>query len=65
MRNGVVLAADGRAFELPAGPSNRLHARPDQGIELAAPKAPDFRRADGQRTHPGEGLAGIYSPAWK
>jgi len=35
-RNVVVLVADGRVFELPAGFSDRLHARLDK--ELAAGK---------------------------
>ncbi len=34
-RNLVVLVADGRVFELPAGFSERLHARLDQEFELS------------------------------
>ena len=33
-RNVVVLIADNRVFELPAGFSDRLHARLDKEIEL-------------------------------
>jgi anti-sigma factor RsiW len=33
-RNVVVLIADGRVFELPAGFSSRLHARLDQELAL-------------------------------
>jgi len=33
-RNLVVLVADGRVFELPAGFSERLHARLDNELEL-------------------------------
>ena len=33
-RNVVVLVADDRVFELPAGFSNRLHARLDQELAL-------------------------------
>jgi predicted anti-sigma-YlaC factor YlaD len=33
-RNVVVLVADDRVFELPAGFTNRLHARLDQEIAL-------------------------------
>jgi anti-sigma factor RsiW len=36
-RNIVVLIADERVFELPAGFSQRLHARLDQELELAGP----------------------------
>ena len=36
-RNVVVLYADGRVFELPAGFSQRLHERLDREIELAGP----------------------------
>jgi anti-sigma factor RsiW len=36
-RNIVVLVADGRVFELPAGFSQRLHARLDTELELAGP----------------------------
>jgi anti-sigma factor RsiW len=36
-RNIVVLIADDRVFELPAGFSQRLHARLDQELELAGP----------------------------
>ena len=36
-RNLVVLVADGRVFELPAGFSDRLHARLDKEFELAGP----------------------------
>ena len=34
-RNLVVLVADGRVFELPAGFSERLHARLDKELERA------------------------------
>jgi anti-sigma factor RsiW len=34
-RNVVVLVADERVFELPAGYSQRLHARLDREIEVA------------------------------
>jgi anti-sigma factor RsiW len=34
-RNVVVLVADGRVFELPAGLSERLHARLDRELELS------------------------------
>ena len=34
-RNVVVLLADDRVFELPAGFSNRLHARLEKELELA------------------------------
>ncbi len=34
-RNVVVLVADGRVFELPAGFSERLHGRLDKEISLA------------------------------
>jgi anti-sigma factor (TIGR02949 family) len=33
-RNVVVLVADGRAFEVPAGFSERLHARLEKELEL-------------------------------
>ena len=36
-RNVVVLVADERVFELPAGYSERLHARLDREIELTGP----------------------------
>ena len=36
-RNVVVLVADGRVFELPAGYSQRLHARIDSELELGSP----------------------------
>jgi anti-sigma factor RsiW len=36
-RNVVVLVADDRVFELPAGFSARLHERLDKEIELAGP----------------------------
>ncbi len=36
-RNVVVLVADGRVFELPAGFSERLHGRLDKEISLAEP----------------------------
>jgi hypothetical protein len=36
-RNVVVLVADERVFELPAGFSERLHARLDRELELAGP----------------------------
>jgi len=36
-RNLVVLIADDRVFELPAGFSQRLHARLDMDLELAGP----------------------------
>jgi anti-sigma factor RsiW len=36
-RNVVVLVADGRVFELPAGFSDRLHARIENEIETARP----------------------------
>ncbi len=39
-RNVVVLMADDRVFELPAGFSQRLHARLDEEIGTAAPPAP-------------------------
>ena len=41
-RNVVVLVAEGRVFELPAGFSKRLHARLDQDLKLneAADLAP-------------------------
>ncbi len=34
-RNVVVLIADGRVFELPAGFSDRLHARLDRELKLS------------------------------
>jgi len=37
-RNVVVLVADGRVFELPAGFSERLHARLDKELKLAEPR---------------------------
>jgi anti-sigma factor RsiW len=36
-RNVVVLVADKRVFELPAGFSGRLHARLEKELELAGP----------------------------
>jgi anti-sigma factor RsiW len=36
-RNLVVLVADDRVFELPAGFSQRLHARLDKELELVEP----------------------------
>jgi anti-sigma factor RsiW len=36
-RNVVVLMADDRVFELPAGFTNRLHARLDKELQLAEP----------------------------
>ena len=36
-RNVVVLVADGRVFELPAGFSERLHTRLDKELERAGP----------------------------
>jgi anti-sigma factor RsiW len=36
-RNVVVLMADDRVFELPAGFSDRLHARLEKELELAGP----------------------------
>jgi anti-sigma factor RsiW len=36
-RNVVVLMADDRVFELPAGFSHRLHSRLDRELELAGP----------------------------
>jgi anti-sigma factor RsiW len=36
-RNIVILMADDRVFELPAGFSQRLHARLDKELELAGP----------------------------
>ena len=39
-RNVVILMADDRVFELPAGYSERLHARIDR--ELNEPKNPSF-----------------------
>ena len=36
-RNIVVLMADDRVFELPAGFSQRLHARLDKELELSGP----------------------------
>jgi anti-sigma factor RsiW len=36
-RNVVVLIADDRVFELPAGFSDRLHTRLDKEMELAGP----------------------------
>ena len=36
-RNIVVLMADDRVFELPAGFSQRLHARLDRELELSGP----------------------------
>lgn len=36
-RNVVVLMADDRVFELPAGFSQRLHTRLDKVLELAEP----------------------------
>ena len=36
-RNVVVLVADDRVFELPAGFSSRLHARLDQELALGEP----------------------------
>jgi anti-sigma factor RsiW len=36
-RNVVVLMADDRVFELPAGFTNRLHARLDNELQLAEP----------------------------
>jgi anti-sigma factor RsiW len=36
-RNVVVLMADERVFELPAGFSERLHARLDRELELSKP----------------------------
>ena len=36
-RNIVVLMADDRVFELPAGFSQRLHARLDKELELSNP----------------------------
>jgi anti-sigma factor RsiW len=36
-RNVVVLVADERVFELPAGFSERLHARLDEELERAEP----------------------------
>lgn len=36
-RNIVVLVADGRMFEVPAGFSVRLHARLDRELETASP----------------------------
>jgi anti-sigma factor RsiW len=36
-RNVVVLIADDRVFELPAGFSERLHERLDRAMELAGP----------------------------
>jgi anti-sigma factor RsiW len=36
-RNMVVLVADHRVFELPAGFSKRLHARLDKQLERAGP----------------------------
>lgn len=36
-RNVVVLVADGRVFELPAGFSQRLHDRLDKELEVAGP----------------------------
>ena len=36
-RNVVVLMADDRVFELPAGFSARLHARLDKELELSEP----------------------------
>jgi hypothetical protein len=36
-RNVVVLVADDRVFELPAGFSERLHARLDKELELSGP----------------------------
>jgi hypothetical protein len=36
-RNVVILVADDRVFELPAGYSERLHARIEQELERAGP----------------------------
>jgi anti-sigma factor RsiW len=36
-RNVVVLMADDRVFELPAGFTNRLHARLDKELQLREP----------------------------
>ena len=48
-RNVVVLMADDRVFELPAGFSQRLHARLDKELELVQPLNP--RRIAPSRPH--------------
>jgi len=40
-RNVVVLIADDRVFELPAGYSKRLHERIDRELESSSDLAPD------------------------